>query len=50
MEQNLNVYDYSFRAATSFVCLHVNPQFVTGGSRNYEGKLFQPVVGICGAL
>ncbi|XP_063415226.1 short-chain collagen C4-like [Mytilus trossulus] len=46
----LNAHHYSFRAATSFVCLHVYPQFVTGGSRNYEGKLFQPVVGICGAL
>lgn len=46
----LNAHHYSFRAATSFVCLHVYPQFVAGGSRNYEGKLFQPVVGICGAL
>ncbi|XP_052077853.1 short-chain collagen C4-like [Mytilus californianus] len=46
----LMAHNYNFAAATSYVCLHINPEFVTGGGHNYEGKLFHPVIGICGAL
>ncbi|VDI30703.1 Hypothetical predicted protein [Mytilus galloprovincialis] len=43
-------HDYTFAAATSHICMHIHPEFVTGGSRNDNGKLVHPVVGECGAL
>lgn len=46
----LGAHDYTFAAATSHICIHIHPEFVTGGSRNDNGKLVHPVVGECGAL
>lgn len=46
----LNAHDYRFAAGTSFVCVHVHPEFIRGGGHNYNGKLLHPVIGSCGSL
>ncbi|VDI30704.1 Hypothetical predicted protein [Mytilus galloprovincialis] len=51
---NREYYGYlshrGFAARTSFVCVHVHPEFIRGGGHNYDGKLLHPVIGSCGSL
>ena len=38
--------------ATDYLCLDQNPEYLTEGARmhNYDGRLFYPVLAICGSL
>lgn len=46
----LAAHDYAVKSAASYVCMHIEPQFITGGGQNHNGKMFHPVIGFCGAL
>lgn len=41
---------YSFKSATQYICLDENPVALPAGHANNEGKLFYPVVAVCGSL
>ena len=41
---------YGHAAASSYVCVDINPQYLNAGVGNHDGKLFYPVVAKCGAL
>jgi hypothetical protein len=41
---------YAHKAASQYICLDENPQALTAGHVNYNGKLLHPVVAVCGSL
>ena len=41
---------YGHAAASSFVCVDVNPQYLNSGVGNQDGKLFHNVLAKCGSL
>ena len=43
-----NYHDY--KAAGTFVCIDIQPEFLTGGGVDHNGKLFYSVIAKCGAL
>lgn len=41
---------YSHQAASSFVCVDINPEYIIGGLDTNYGKLFYEVLAKCGSL
>ncbi|XP_063416064.1 short-chain collagen C4-like [Mytilus trossulus] len=41
---------HSHKAASSFVCVDINPEYIIGGLDSRNGKLFYEVVAKCGSL
>jgi hypothetical protein len=41
---------HAHKASGTFVCIDIQPEFLTGGGVNHEGKLFYPVIAKCGSL
>ena len=41
---------FAHRAASEYACVDEDPQFFEGRRSNLDGKLFYPVVTVCGSL
>ncbi|CAG2196789.1 unnamed protein product [Mytilus edulis] len=41
---------YNHKAASAYVCVDINPEYIIGGVTTHFGKLFYEVVSKCGAL
>lgn len=38
------------KAATQYICLNEHPEALTAGQDDHDGKLFYPVLAVCGSL